>query len=86
MFFFLFQIFEIINLLVLTDFCSFIGTVAMGTVLISNGLSVGSFKYPANARSNPTIETLKAKVQIIKKNFIVCHFFGYFTNKSYCII
>jgi len=37
------------------------GTVAIGTVFISNGWSVGSFKYAANALSRPTIETLSAR-------------------------
>ena len=34
---------------------------AIGTVFISNGELVGSFKYAARARSNPTTDTFNAK-------------------------
>lgn len=47
---------------VLTGFCcSWMGTVATGTVFMSNGASAGSFRYAAKARSRPTTDTLRAK-------------------------
>ena len=49
------------NILDLTGFSSCIGTVDIGTVFISNGVDVGSFKYAANALSNPTTDTFNAE-------------------------
>ena len=41
-------------------FCSCRGTVAKGTIFISNGKLVGSLRYAASALSKPTTDTFNA--------------------------